>query len=94
MVDKKEKKCPFYAGFRTGVELSKKNQYFLKIRKSELIHKKFTIRKCKKSASGLPVWRFFFVNEFVAQTILKNDAADFSFCVDCDRVQHRIEKIL
>ena len=94
MVDKKEKKCPFYAGFRTGVELSGKNQYFLKIRKSELIHKKFTIRKCKKSASGLTVWRFFFVNEFVAQTILKNDAADFAISIDCDGVQHGIKEIL
>lgn len=85
---------PVLCGFPDRSRIIEKNQYFLKIRKSELIHKKFTIRKCKKSASGLPVWRFFFVNEFVAQTILKNDAADFSFCVDCDRVQHRIEKIL
>ena len=60
---------------------------------SGLIHKKFTIRKCKKSASGLTVWRFFLVNESVSQTVLENDAADFAISIDCDGVQHRIKEI-
>ena len=71
-----------------------KSQYFLKIRKSGLIHKKFTIRKYKKSASGLTVWRFFLVNESVSQTVLENDAADFAISIDCDGAQHGIKEIL
>lgn len=71
-----------------------KSQYFLKIRESGLIHKKFTIRKCRKSASGLTVWRFFLVNESVSQTVLENDAADFAISIDCDGVQHGIKEIL
>lgn len=58
------------------------------------IHKKFTISKCEESASGLSVWRFLSVNESVSQSVLKNDAADFSVRVDCYRVQHGVKETL
>ena len=48
----------------------------------------------RRSASGLTVWRFFLVNESVTETILKNDAADFTVRIDRNRVQNRIEKVL